>query len=127
MSERGEPASDASSCAADEEANETSANAVSVEGSDISVSSRFESPVNIGNPIEHTVLDLAERVLRLTGSRSRLERRPLPPDDPKRRCPDISRAKRHLQWEPKVSLDDGLRETIGRFRRELGMSSRMAA
>ena len=89
--------------------------------------SDIEGPVNIGNPIEHTVLDLAERVLRLTGSRSRLERRPLPPDDPKRRCPDISRAKRHLQWEPKVSLDDGLRETISYFRRELGMSSRMAA
>jgi UDP-glucuronate decarboxylase len=93
-----------------------------VEGLLRMMESDIEGPINIGNPIEHTVLDLAERVLRLTSSRSRLERRPLPPDDPKRRCPDISRAKHHLQWEPKVSLDDGLRETIGYFRHELGLS-----
>ncbi|MBL0727186.1 UDP-glucuronic acid decarboxylase family protein [Piscinibacter sp. HJYY11] len=86
----------------------------------------IEGPINIGNPVEHTVLKLAEYVLRLTGSRSRLERRPLPPDDPKKRCPDISRAKHHLQWEPRVSLEDGLRETIAYFRSELA-NERLAA
>jgi UDP-glucuronate decarboxylase len=87
----------------------------------------FEGPINLGNPVEHTVLELAERVLSLTGSRSRLERRPLPPDDPKRRCPDIARAQHHLQWKPKVSLDDGLRETIDYFRHELGLTSTLIA
>ena len=81
----------------------------------------IEGPLNIGNPNEHTVLDLAERVLRLTGSRSRLERRPLPADDPHRRCPDISRARRHLHWHPRVDLEDGLRMTIDYFRRELDL------
>jgi UDP-glucuronate decarboxylase len=85
-----------------------------------------EGPINIGNPVEHTVLELAERVLHLTGSRSRLERRPLPPDDPRKRQPDISRAKHHLQWAPRVSLDDGLRETIAFFRHELA-HERLAA
>jgi len=87
----------------------------------------IEGPINIGNPVEHTVLDLAERVLRLTGSRSRLERRPLPPDDPKKRCPEIKRARHHLQWEPRVLLDDGLKETIAYFRRELKGELPMAA
>ncbi|SHM50305.1 UDP-glucuronic acid decarboxylase family protein [Rhizobacter sp. OV335] len=79
----------------------------------------IEGPVNLGNPQEYSVLDLAERVLRLTGSRSRLEHRPLPADDPKRRCPDISLAERHLGWCPRVTLDAGLRDTIEHFRREL--------
>lgn len=78
-------------------------------------------PINIGNPVEHTVLELAEKVLRLTGSRSSLVRRPLPADDPRRRCPDISRARRELGWQPHVSLEDGLTATIDYFRRELGM------
>jgi UDP-glucuronate decarboxylase len=86
----------------------------------------IEGPINIGNPEEHTVLELAELVLRLTGSRSRLERRPLPPDDPKKRRPDIARARHHLQWEPKVSLEDGLKETVAFFRHELGQD-RLAA
>ena len=73
-------------------------------------------PVNLGNPREHTVLELAELVLHLTGSRSRLERRPLPADDPRRRCPDISEAGRLLDWRPRVSLEDGLRRTIDYFR-----------
>jgi UDP-glucuronate decarboxylase len=81
----------------------------------------FEGPVNLGNPREHTVLELAELVLRLTGSRSTLERRPVPPDDPQRRRPDITLARERLQWEPKVSLEDGLRETIEYFRRELDL------
>jgi UDP-glucuronate decarboxylase len=85
-----------------------------------------EGPINIGNPVEHTVLDLAEHVLRLTGSRSRLEKRPLPADDPRKRRPDITRAKQHLDWEPKVSLEDGLKETIAFFREELA-NDRLAA
>ena len=83
-----------------------------------------EGPLNIGNPEEHTVLDLAERVLRLTGSRSRIVHRPLPADDPHRRRPDISRAQRKLGWTPRVGLDDGLRETIRWFRHELHLASR---
>jgi UDP-glucuronate decarboxylase len=81
--------------------------------------SDVEGPVNIGCPEEHTMLDLAERVLRLTESRSRLVHRALPVDDPRRRCPDISRCESELQWRPRVSLDDGLRETIRHLRREL--------
>jgi UDP-glucuronate decarboxylase len=60
--------------------------------------------------------ELAETVLRLTGSRSKLAYRPLPSDDPARRCPDISLAIRHLEWKPTVGLDDGLKETIAYFR-----------
>jgi UDP-glucuronate decarboxylase len=71
-----------------------------------------EGPLNIGSPTEHTVLELAELVLQLTGSRSRIEHRALPADDPHRRCPDLSRVQGHLKWAPRVSLEDGLRETI---------------
>ncbi len=78
-----------------------------------------EGPLNIGNPTEHTVLELAELVLRLTGSRSTLVSRPLPPDDPQRRRPDIARARQQLHWEPQVGLEDGLRRTIEYFRREM--------
>jgi UDP-glucuronate decarboxylase len=81
----------------------------------------IEGPINIGNPVEHTVLDLAERVLRLTRSRSRLQRKPPPPDDPQRGCPDISRARRYLHWQPRVDLEDGLRMTIDYFRHELDL------
>jgi UDP-glucuronate decarboxylase len=74
-------------------------------------------PVNLGNPAEFTVLELAERVLRLTGSRSRLTFAPLPADDPARRRPDISRAKELLGgWEPKVPLEEGLGRTVAYFR-----------
>ena len=76
-------------------------------------------PVNLGNPVEVTMLELAERVLSLTGSKSRLSRKPLPQDDPKQRQPDISLARRTLEWEPKVSLQDGLAETIAYFKRVL--------
>lgn len=71
-----------------------------------------EGPLNIGNPVENTVLELAELVLRLTGSRSRIVHLPRPEDDPNRRCPDIAETRRHLDWAPKVALEDGLRETI---------------
>src|SRR5437870_135436 len=73
-------------------------------------------PTNIGNPTEFTVRQLAELVLRLTGSRSRIVEQPLPTDDPKVRQPDIQRARETLAWEPKVSLEDGLRRTIEYFR-----------
>jgi dTDP-glucose 4,6-dehydratase len=72
-------------------------------------------PVNLGNPQEMTMLEFAQYIQRLTGSPSPLEFHPLPEDDPKRRRPDISKARQILGWEPKVSLEDGLRETIAYF------------
>ena len=84
--------------------------------------SPIEGPVNLGHTQEHTVLELAELVLRLTGSRSPLLRLPPPADDPWRRRPDIGLARRQLGWEPRVSLEDGLAETIGWFRHQLGMA-----
>ena len=73
-------------------------------------------PVNVGNPGEFTMLELAEMVLRLTGSKSNISFKPLPQDDPKQRRPDISLAKIALDWEPKVSLEEGLGKTIAYFR-----------
>jgi UDP-glucuronate decarboxylase len=84
-------------------------------------------PLNIGNPQEHSVMELAEQVLRLTGSRSVIERRPLPQDDPRRRRPELSRTRAEIGWSPCVSLEDGLRETIAWFRSELGLASRARA
>jgi dTDP-glucose 4,6-dehydratase len=72
-------------------------------------------PTNIGNPIEFTVRQLAELVLKLTGSKSQIERRGLPIDDPKVRQPDITKARTLLGWEPKVSLEEGLKQTIAYF------------
>lgn len=77
-------------------------------------------PINIGNPVETTVLELAERVLKLTGSRSRIEFKPLPVDDPMQRCPDISRARSLLDWQPRVPLDEGLGRTIRYFQEVVG-------
>jgi UDP-glucuronate decarboxylase len=76
----------------------------------------FAGPVNIGNPSEFTVLQLAEEVLRLTGSPSKLVFKPLPADDPRQRQPDISLVRNTLGWTPKVPLEDGLKETIAYFR-----------
>ena len=76
----------------------------------------FIGPVNLGNPGEYTIGQLAEEVLRLTGSRSKLTFKPLPSDDPVRRCPDISLAKTRLDWKPTVPLEDGLKKTIAYFR-----------
>jgi UDP-glucuronate decarboxylase len=76
-------------------------------------------PTNIGNPNECTILELAELVLRLTGSKSKIAHVALPDDDPKRRSPDISLAKTQIGWSPRTALDDGLRNTIAYFRREL--------
>ena len=76
-------------------------------------------PFNIGNPKERTVRDLAERVLRLTGSGSPIEARELPEDDPRVRCPNISRARTHLGWAPTFDVDDGLARTVAYFRETL--------
>jgi UDP-glucuronate decarboxylase len=72
-------------------------------------------PINIGNPHEITVRELADRIVSLSNSRSKIVHRPLPMDDPLQRCPDISFARQELEWEPKMSLDDGLRRTIAYF------------
>jgi UDP-glucuronate decarboxylase len=73
-------------------------------------------PINIGNPNEFTIRELAEKVIALTGSRSELVEHPLPTDDPRQRQPDISRARELLGWEPKVMLDEGLDHTVEYFR-----------
>jgi len=75
----------------------------------------FTGPVNIGNPRECTVLELAEKIIELTRSRSRIVFEPLPSDDPARRCPDITLAKAMLGWEPRVPLEEGLEKTIAYF------------
>jgi UDP-glucuronate decarboxylase len=80
-------------------------------------------PVNLGNPHEIPVRELAERIIRLTGSRSKIVLRPLPVDDPLQRCPDISLARSLLDWQPHVALDAGLRRTIDYFRSSLGMTA----
>jgi len=72
-------------------------------------------PINLGNPAEFTVSQLATMVLEKTGSCSPIERRPLPPDDPKRRRPDITQAREQLGWSPKVRLEEGLVKTIDYF------------
>ncbi len=77
-------------------------------------------PVNLGNPREFTVRELAELILKLTGSQSSLVERPLPTDDPKVRRPDISRAQSMLEWRPQVNLEEGLKRTIAHFRAQLG-------
>ena len=77
----------------------------------------FTGPVNLGNPDEFTIRQLAEHVLELTGSRSRIVHAPLPQDDPRQRQPDISLAAHKLAWKPGVSLRDGLKETIAYFRK----------
>ncbi len=76
-------------------------------------------PINLGNPHEVSVLELAEKVIAMTGSRSRIEFRPLPADDPRQRQPDIGAAKRLLDWQPKVPLEEGLERTIAYFERRL--------
>jgi len=75
----------------------------------------FTGPVNLGNPVEFTIMELAEKVIQMTNSRSKIVRMPLPPDDPTQRQPDIRLAKRELNWEPKVPLEEGLKKTIEYF------------
>ena len=80
----------------------------------------FTGPVNLGNPQEITVAELAEKILRLSESRSKLAFKPAVADDPKQRQPDIALARAQLGWQPHTALDDGLRETIRYFRKTLG-------
>jgi dTDP-glucose 4,6-dehydratase len=82
-------------------------------------------PVNIGNPGEFTMLECAKVVLEVTGSASNLVFEPLPEDDPKQRCPDISKAKELLGWEPKVDLRTGLQMSLDYFRESLAAESRV--
>jgi len=82
-------------------------------------SPEFTGPINLGNPGEFTMLELAEMVLELTDSKSRIIHQPLPADDPTQRQPDIGKAKRELEWEPKIPLRRGLQQTIDYFRRAL--------
>ena len=72
-------------------------------------------PINLGNPVEFTMRELADKVLAITGSRSKIEFRPLPTDDPKQRQPDISRARKVLDWNPKTAIDEGLKKTVAYF------------
>lgn len=81
--------------------------------------SNYSDPVNIGNPTELTILEFAERIIRLTGSKSTIVYKPLPTDDPKQRRPDITRAKTILGWEPKVALEDGLKQTLDWFKQRV--------
>ncbi|HOK04960.1 MAG TPA: GDP-mannose 4,6-dehydratase, partial [Victivallales bacterium] len=74
-------------------------------------------PINLGNPMEFTIFELAETIIRLTGSKSKIIYKELPQDDPIKRKPDISKAKKILSWEPKIQLEDGLRETISYFKK----------
>jgi UDP-glucuronate decarboxylase len=77
---------------------------------------RFTGPVNIGNPNEFTILELAEKVIQLTGSKSKIINKPLPPDDPMMRQPDITLAKKELHWAPRIELEEGLIKTIEYFK-----------
>ncbi len=79
----------------------------------------FIGPVNIGNPHEHTILEFAEKIIAMTGSRSKVSFKPLPQDDPKQRQPDITLAKEKLGWSPRVSIDEGLRLSIEYFKTRL--------
>ena len=76
---------------------------------------KFIGPVNLGNPNEFSILELAERVIKLTGSKSKLIFKPLPHDDPKQRQPDITLAKNKLGWQPTVDLEEGLHHMIEYF------------
>ncbi|MBN2244952.1 MAG: SDR family oxidoreductase [Candidatus Aminicenantes bacterium] len=79
----------------------------------------FIGPVNLGNPDECTILELAEKIINLTGSRSKIKFNPLPSDDPVRRCPDISLAKKMLNWSPKIAWEEGLTKTIAYFKKKI--------
>jgi UDP-glucuronate decarboxylase len=79
-------------------------------------------PINIGNPVENTMLELAEAVIKVTGSRSKVVHMPLPKDDPKKRCPDITKARTLLGWEPQVRLAEGLKSTMEWYKSKLEQS-----
>lgn len=83
----------------------------------------FNGPVNLGNPQEFTIIELAKKILELTGSSSKIVHKPLPSDDPERRCPDISLAEEKLAWQPRVDLEKGLEKTIDYFKAKLGIKT----
>ena len=83
----------------------------------------YHEPVNLGNPSEITVLQIAEEIIRISGSKSKLTRVPRPVDDPERRKPDITLAKKLLNWEPKIALSDGLRQTLDWFRQKISVTT----
>ena len=80
------------------------------------MNSNINEPVNIGNPEEHTILEFAEIIKKLTKSKSKIIFKPLPADDPHQRCPDITKAKKELKWHAKVSLKEGILNTIKWFK-----------
>ncbi|PYK80968.1 MAG: NAD-dependent dehydratase [Verrucomicrobia bacterium] len=86
--------------------------------------SDFHEPVNIGNPREMTIKEFADEIIRITGTKSGIEYRPLPEDDPKVRQPDITRAKKILGWQPQIDFDEGIRETIEYFRQHIELVNR---
>ncbi|EWY36015.1 NAD-dependent dehydratase [Skermanella stibiiresistens SB22] len=90
------------------------------------VDERHVGPLNLGNPREFTILELAEAVIRLTGAKSRLVHRPLPTDDPKQRRPDIGQARTLLDWQPAIELEEGLTRTISYFERLLSSGVQMS-
>ena len=90
-----------------------------VDGIEKLLLSSVNEPVNIGNPSEISMMDLAKKIIRITGSPSRIVTKPLPVDDPKVRCPDITQARKYLFWTPKIALDDGLEHTIEYFKKAL--------
>ncbi|MFW6131993.1 MAG: UDP-glucuronic acid decarboxylase family protein [Candidatus Aminicenantaceae bacterium] len=79
----------------------------------------FTGPINLGNPDEHTILELAEKIIDLTKSSSKIVHKPLPEDDPEQRCPDISLVKEKFGWQPKIKLDEGLTKTISYFKEKI--------
>ena len=79
----------------------------------------YSLPLNLGNPDEFTVMELAKKILKLTNTKSKIKFSPLPQDDPKRRQPDITKAKKLLSWQPKISLEDGLKKTITWFKQAI--------
>jgi UDP-glucuronate decarboxylase len=85
----------------------------------LNTSFEIAGPLNFGNPTETTMLDLAKTVIRLTNSTSKIVYKPLPQDDPDRRCPDLTKTTKSIGWEPSTSLTDGLTETILHFKKEL--------
>ncbi len=94
-----------------------------VEGLTHVLFSDINDPVNLGNPNEMTILRLAETIIRMTGSQSRIDYKPLPVDDPKIRQPDITKARKAFGWEPKVTLEEGLKSTIEYFRQKTAVKS----
>jgi dTDP-glucose 4,6-dehydratase len=80
-------------------------------------------PTNIGNPVEFTILECAKKVIAITGSKSNIRYEPLPQDDPKQRCPDISKARQLFGWEPRIQLEEGLQLSLDYFKRAVGKTA----